>query len=444
MIRKVSRYKIIERDRFLVEIPFDAEITVKRGDQVKKGDLLYIDNSPDIIETYYLPKALGVKAEDADQYIGRVSGQLIEKGDLLAERITTAGMITKRVVAGVDGIVSTKRIKAGYIDIHSESLERELMSPVDGYIVEVKAGKYIEIESSSVAIDYFSAVNLEKSAHHVDSLTGEHVLSGSLVSIFRNFISYQDVKNVDNPDLSALNINDESVNSRVSTAKIQKEAVTTKQVELLMDSEIADFAGKIVYVGNFCQPDIIKELYKRQALAIIGNSMDYSDYKSIGLPIILLNGFGLQSGRDNYTLEPLLEFNTDNNLFIEVDIETKQLHILGMSNDQIMKFLKKAGALPAGYTINGDNLDENGVNPDIAGSFAGFATNISVGDLVISVDSANLGLVGKVTEVQELGDKDPNGANQDQLDSRNSQIIIVKRVTGERLITDTSTIEIMV
>lgn len=436
MIRKISRYKVIERDRFLIEIPVDAEIDVKRGESVKKGELLYQDSSSEIIETYYLPKALGVKADQADQYIGRVSGQLIEKGDLLAERLTNAGLVTKRVVAGVDGIISTKRIKSGYIDILSESNEKSIFSPVDGYIVEIKAGKYIEIEASSIAVDYFSAAHLEKSAHHVDTLTGEHVVSGRLVSIFRQRAG----SSIDSDPLSIIG---------------NKSTEIGKEMELLYDSEIADFAGKLVYVGNFCQPELVKELYKRQALAVIGNSMDYSEMQNLGLPVIILNGYGILSGRDNTTLEPVLEYmdriTLNNNelnqadLFIEVDVETKQLHILGLAKAEITDFLTQQNALPKSYKIDNDNFDEHGVNPDITGGFAGFEPIVKVGDTVVGIDNGNLGLVGKVDEIQELNSQSSMDKSlQDQQDRGNSQILIVKRKNGSRFLADTNTVEIVV
>jgi len=422
MIRKIQKAKIIEKDRFIVELPIDVEIEVKKGDKVKEGTILYIQVVSDIVETHFLPKALGVRASNSADYIGRVAGQLIAKGDLLAEKLSGVGLITKRIIAGIDGIISTKRIKHGYIDILDEARERKVTSPVSGIITGITLGKSIEIESSSVAVDFFAVNHLNKAAHHVDSLSGEHVVSGNIVSLVRRV---DDNTNATNSK-RFIKSGEFNYPESVETDAINSYKNSNKNaVELTMNLDPSDmnFKGKVVYVGNYLDPEIAKKLYQREAIAIIANAMDYTDYVDLNIPIIILNGFGLQSGRENYSFEWLLNkaLIATKELFVEVSVESKQLHLFGLSEDVIEEVLQEKD-------IKQKVLD---VMP--SSNFLDTIGKVKVGDIVKSLEPESFGMSGKVVEIQDAIKTGETG----------TQILIVMRDNGSHFITDALTVEIV-
>jgi hypothetical protein len=434
MIRKVQKAKIIEKDRFIVEMPVDVEVTVVKGDKVKEGTLLYTQVVSEVIETHYLPKSLGVRAANSSNYIGRVSGQLIEKGDLLAEKIAGAGLITKRIVAGTDGIISTKRIKLGYIDILDEASENEVTSPVEGVVTGITLGKRIEIESSSVAVDYLAANHLNKAAHHVDSLSGEHVVGGRVVSLVSRVNSYKiDKKQKESEKNDDFNYPEQGArdiaidvalveNSKKHPTKSSKDAI---ELTMNLDINNLDFRNKIVYVGNYLYPEMAKRLYKKEAVAVITNAMDYTDFDDLDIPIIVLNGFGPQSGRENFSFETVLNeaMSVDKSLFVELSVESKQMHVFGLTED-ILESLE----------LETTEVSASKKNPQQTSTFGDVSAEIKVGDYVKSLEPESFGMSGRIAEIQDAAETGESG----------TQILIVVRENGSHFITDALTVEIVI
>jgi len=431
MIRKIEKAKIIKKDRFIVELPVDVEIDVKKGDKVNERTVLYTQVISDIIETHFLPKSLGIRAVNSANYIGRVAGQLIEKGDLLAEKLSGAGLITKRIIAGTDGIISTKRIKQGYIDILDEAQIREVTSPVDGIITGITLGKRIEIESSSVAVDFLAVKHLNKAAHHVDSLSGEHVVGGNIVSLVRRVDNSKQSNRKKTIDVSenVKSLKDSEDFAYPNNVDNSKENIAQNshrnaiEFSMNIDPGEMNFKGKLVYVGNYLYPDIAKKLYQREAIAIIANAMDYTEYIDLNIPIIILNGFGIQSGRENYSFEQLLNeaLMVKKELFVEVAVESSQLHIFGLPEKVIADLSKKTARKQ-----DKSNIIQMSTFLDLLGE-------VKVGDFVKSLEPESFGMSGKVVEIQDAVKTGETG----------TQILIVVRDNGSHFITDALTVEIV-
>ena len=441
MIKTKRKITTIKKDRFIVEMPTDVEIHVSVGQRVTKNTALYTEDIAVILETHYLPKSLGIKASQSADYIGRVSGQLVQKEDLLAERLTGGGLMTKRIIAGTDGILSTRRLNLGYIDILGEAESKDVFSPVRGKITNVQLGKHIEIESDSLSVDYFRSAHLEKAAHHVDSLSGEYVVGGFVETLFTK-------KMIDSVGEDTAGTHDVGGKSGIfKSVKIQKDIqkMQTKEISLISNVEDTDFANKIVYVGNYLYPELAKELYKRQATAIITNGIDYDDFDRLEIPIIVLNGFGLQSGRENGSFENIVDLMTKfgEKFFIEIDTDSRQLHVFGLSKK--VKTELNVDEDDSGIEFVKIDPRTNKSSKRIS-SFYEFRSEVKVGDIVRSIEPENFGLTGFVKEIQTATDGVNKNKATENLESgiENGFILIVQRENGSYFITESTAVEIMV
>lgn len=234
-------------DDLEIQVPLESsvEILVDVGDKVKVGLPLYKVSSKQVAEAHYLPQVLGVKVERCRDYLGRVGGEYVSKGDLLAEKLAAGGLITKRVYAGVDGIVSTQRIASGFLDILSESEDRTISSHIDGVIKSIILNSHIGIQASGVQLPYQLSKDFEKVIQHK---------GGQLLGKFM----------------------------AIGTA----DQIPSKRE---LDD---DYEGMVVFTGKQLHRDLALELYRRNALAIVTYSMFYEDFRQLELPIIVLAGFG--------------------------------------------------------------------------------------------------------------------------------------------------------
>lgn len=281
MIRKNKKLYTIEDSLLYIDLPAGADSIVRPGVQVKKGDTLFKSDDAIILESHYLPKALGIPVDKGREYIGRISGQFVNTGDLIGERVTAGGIMTKRILAGVDGIVTTNRIDKGYLDILSESNTVHRESPADGVVESVIPGRYMIIKTMAQALPFTIHHNLDKAVHHVESLHDEEIVSGKLTLLGDGTSIYSE--------------------------KDLKE----------------NYAGEIVVAGRFLYPELARTLYMREASVVIAYAMDYFDYRELEVPVIILGGFGqIASGMKMF--DALTEYK---NSYVEIDVEKKRVLI---------------------------------------------------------------------------------------------------------------------
>lgn len=358
MNRKTKKIYKIEDAHLYLDLPAGSDTDVKQGAKIRKGKELYTKIESTIIESHYLPKSLGINPNDAKSHIGRVSGQYVNKGDLLGERLSAGGLVTKRVLAESEGIVSTNRLSSGYIDILSESDEVTVKSPVSGEVSSVVRGKHIVIKTHAYAYHYAIHRNLEKAVHHVDVMEEEDVISGTL--------------------------------------DIVGDGSSIYAIKDLKDS----YAGKIVLAGRFVYPEVARELYQREATAVIAYSMDYLEYRELGVPTIILGGFG-QIGSGMYLYERLL---SSEGATAELDVINNRLLLFG---------------------IDADNIKETEMGKD----FVGYANEIEVGAKVRSQDVDTYGMYGMVVEIS---------------DEKGVSLLVVEKSDGARFIVEDNAVELIV
>lgn len=230
--------------QFRLPLYGDVDIHVKEGDKIKVGDKVYSSSAMEIKDSYYLPRLLNAKPEQCIDYIARVSGEYIVKGDLLAEKISRTGLMTKRVIAGDDGVVSTARIKSGYLDILDELKSKEYKANFKAIVQEVSLTKGILLKTEGLQVKLLAANPAAMRAVSSGQLVGDLEILGDGTLIY----SSADLK--------------------------------------------GELANKIVYAGRFLDNDFAKLLYEHDPKAIIVYSMDYLVFNQIDIPIFVVGGFG--------------------------------------------------------------------------------------------------------------------------------------------------------
>ncbi|HRI05419.1 MAG TPA: hypothetical protein PLV59_00480 [Candidatus Dojkabacteria bacterium] len=227
-------------------IPFEGHVQtkVKKGDSVHPGDVLFVKTAKKIISSSFIPTELGVKIEDAKDYIVRLNGEYVLKGEVLAEKMVAGGLSIKRLYAGEDGILNLNRIDKGFVDILSESTSEEYYCESFGRVLDV---------------DLTNGLSIETLVWKLPLLTD----------------NYHEKPN-------------EYKNVRVGNFKVVGDGSSVYVDKNLED----DYKGCIVYAGRFAYPELLKEIYKRGAEYVMVYSMDYQDFASLPFAVGIIGGFG--------------------------------------------------------------------------------------------------------------------------------------------------------
>jgi hypothetical protein len=161
------------------------------------------------------------------------------------------GLVIKKVISDVEGIINFESLDKGVVQIMSERVEMNESLAINGKVKKIDLLKGITF-----------TILAKKLIPFVQSF--EYVLGNiSLYKGYQNNINYfRVIKHGD----SVYTVND-------------------------LES---DYKDCIVFAGRFLYPSLFKEIINRGATAVIAYSMDYDDYLSIeaSKKIIIIGGFG--------------------------------------------------------------------------------------------------------------------------------------------------------
>ncbi|MBI2356595.1 hypothetical protein HYV12_00850 [Candidatus Dojkabacteria bacterium] len=263
LIYRVVNYRLL--------IPFEGRVDVKvrEGDRVSPGDVLFATSSKKMINSFYVPHELGVKIEECSDYIVRLNGEYILKGEVLAERMSAGGLSMKRLYAADDGVLSLSRIEKGFVDILSENQSEEFAFDSYGKISEIDLNSGLSVETMVWSMPMLTDNYHEKPNEYKNIKIGNFEVLGDGLSVY--------------------------------VKKDLKES----------------YSGKIVFAGRFAYPDLLRELYSRGAEYVIVYSMDYLDFASLNFSVGVVGGFG----NIPYPKEYLDIFQSLKGVFASVDLE---------------------------------------------------------------------------------------------------------------------------
>jgi hypothetical protein len=232
--------KILEHyNNYNFKIPLTGgeRIYIKNQQKITSGETLFSKTDNRIKESYFLVDELGCKSSDCLRYISCINGSYVDKGEVLAEKSTKNGLTVKQIVSGVSGIVDLERIKRGFIDILAEEEEITVKSNFSGTVTDVLPGDHININSPASVLD-----------------------------------------------LSAATLFEEKIFGRM--------VFLNKEASIMSDIPDVDLKNKIVWSGSYLPLTLAFKIFKKGARAILTYCMEYQDFKDLGLPIGVIEGFG--------------------------------------------------------------------------------------------------------------------------------------------------------
>lgn len=262
-------------------IDYQLTIPLRNGDKVlategkvEVGDVLFEREEATLKKSLSVTKILGCKNEESEKYITRVDGEYIEKGEVIAQKTSSGKLNVTELVSPVSGILDLERIGMGYVDILGEENLTVVKSDFNGYINDINPIDGIVVTTDAVCVDGVVSSKSE------DKFFGKLTILGDGKSILK---------------------------------------------ESSLDD---DYSGKIVWVGPYLYNRVAIELFERGAIAVITYAMSYPEFRDIGLPVMILGGFG-SVHCDEIFLNRLLSFKDK---FVMLDNSENQLFILSDSD----------------------------------------------------------------------------------------------------------------
>ena len=271
------RSRIFEKyTNYQCSIPLkDGDRVLVKGKKIKEGDLLLEKSESTLKKSINLPKVLNCKSnEGSEKYVLKMDGEYIEKGELLAQKVSSGRLNLTELFSPVSGVLDFSRIKQGYIDILGEERKSIVRSDFTGTINGVDPIEGLLISTDVVCIDGVVSSKTE------DNLFGNLKILGD--------------------------------GNTILTEKILED----------------DYRGKIVWVGPYLYNRVAIELFERGAVAVLTYAMSYTEFREIGLPIMILGGFG-SVHCDGSFLKKFLSFK---NKFVILNNNENQLFILSNSD----------------------------------------------------------------------------------------------------------------
>jgi len=259
--------------RFRIPIKSTDKIVAKEGD-VNIGDTLFERVDTPLKKSISVTKVLKCKNEECERYMNRVDGEYIEEGEVIAKKTSAGKLSVIELVSPISGILDLNRVGMGYIDILGEESVTVVKSDFTGYVESINPVDGLVVITDAVCVDGVVTTKIE------DKFFGKLEILGDGKSILKE------------------------------------------------SSLEADYSGKIVWVGPYLYNKVAVELFERGAVAVITYAMSYTEFRDIGLPIMVLGGFG-SVHCDSVFLNKFLGFKDK---FVMLDSSENQLFILSGSN----------------------------------------------------------------------------------------------------------------
>ena len=254
--------------QFKIPLAGGERIYVKNKQKIKVGDNLFTKSDNNIKESYFLVDELGCKPSECLRYITCIDGVYVQEGEVLAQKTGRNKLTIKKIVAGVSGIIELERLSKGFIDILGEEEERDVKSNFTGVVSQVLPGSVIAIDSPASALDLVATTLFQQK------------LFGELVFL-------------------------------------------TDGVEVLSKIPEMDVKGKIVWAGSYLPLNLAFKLFERGVKAVLTYCMEYDNFKNLGLPVGVIEGFG-KIHCDEQFFKQLYKCN---HKFVVIDGEENQLFI---------------------------------------------------------------------------------------------------------------------
>ena len=151
---KFSPFIYNPRDLFRIPISKDFNSSVEKGNSIKRGEKL--GEFSKTYETYLFDLASNFDVfEKFRKYVRVINDQLVDKGQVIAERDGGIGSKGLEMISPVHGKVSLTNLDNGIVRIDSLTKNKVISSPVSGEVSAVIPGSEMVITAGSVEFPVF-------------------------------------------------------------------------------------------------------------------------------------------------------------------------------------------------------------------------------------------------------------------------------------------------
>lgn len=256
---------VLKKERIL---PLKGDVLVKKGDQVKAEDLVAETLLPGKVVPFNLANKLGVTANILKDYMRVKEGDILKKGQTMAETKGFLGLFKTVIKSPIEGEVENISSITGQMLLREPRIPVQIKAFIDGLVVDIIENEGVIIENKSAYIQGIFGVGGET--------------NGEIMMI----------------------------------AEAPDEIVTPNKIN-------QSCRGKVIVLGSLVTYEVIKKAIQTGVAAIISGGIDDHDLKvllgynigvaitgheNIGITIIVTEGFGeIKMAEKTYAL--LKKFN---------------------------------------------------------------------------------------------------------------------------------------
>jgi hypothetical protein len=145
----VTESTVLRKERIL---PLKGDVLVKKGDKVKANDLVAQTFLPGKVIPLKLANKLGVQPSFLAQYMKVKPGEILKKGQILAETKGFLGLFKSSVRSPIEGELESISQHTGQALLREPKIPIQVKAFIDGIIVDVIENEGVVIENKSAYV----------------------------------------------------------------------------------------------------------------------------------------------------------------------------------------------------------------------------------------------------------------------------------------------------
>ncbi len=146
--------KVLKNTKILKErrLPLKGRVESKLGDIVQPDDIVANTDLPGNVQMINVANQLNIDASDIEGYMIKGSGELIKKGDLMAETKGLFGFFKSSVFSPADGTIESISSVTGQVVLRESPIPVEVDAYIQGEINDVILDEGVVIKTNGVFI----------------------------------------------------------------------------------------------------------------------------------------------------------------------------------------------------------------------------------------------------------------------------------------------------
>ncbi len=150
-----AKKRVSLRKQFLFPRTFPEQLNVliEKNKEVTYDTVLASGEIFEDSEKVDVASRLDIEPQEVKKYLKCISGERIEKGDVIAQRKTKVLRKEYIVRASIGGVVSLKEIDSGFVIISDASKETVFYAGMNGVIESILRGKMVQIKTDALVLE---------------------------------------------------------------------------------------------------------------------------------------------------------------------------------------------------------------------------------------------------------------------------------------------------